>query len=148
MNYNIATISNYKLEIGDVPELNYFIQTTELPNINLQEVPTPYSNNAVYVPGDTIDWDPLNITFLVDEDYTNFKFLHNWIQETKRNRLGAVLRDLTLLIMNNNKNVTTRVAFRYAFPTMLGNVSFDSSENDTIPVICSAIFRYQYYEFV
>jgi hypothetical protein len=147
LNYNIATISNYKLEIAMAPELNYFIQSTELPNITLPEVYTPYKDNNAYMPGDTIDYDPLNVNFIVDEDYKNFIYIQDWIRSCRTSR-ELPFKDITLHILNNNKLKNKKVVFYSAFPTMLGNITFDSSENDTIPILCSTIFRYQYYEFV
>lgn len=148
MNYNLATTSNYKLEIAGVPEINYFIQTAELPSITLPEVPVPYEDTMIYVPGDTLEFEPLQLAFLIDEDYANYIYIHQWIKRCRGSKDTEVFKDLTLHLLNNNKIVNKKIVFYYAFPTTLSSISYDSTQSDTISLVCPVVFRYQEYEFI
>ena len=147
INSNPAYSTNFRLEIQNAPEVNYFIQSTELPSLNLPAVPVPYQDNTVYMPGDTLEFSPLVVQFIVDEDYDNYIYLYKWMLATRRGSKDLHFKDLTLHLLSNNKTQNINVCFVNSIPTDLSALSYDNSTTDVPPVLCTVSFRYHYFEF-
>ena len=71
INRNPALGVNFLLEIPQAKELNYFIQTVDVPGLTMAGVDTPFKNVQASVPSNRIDFDQLNLTFIVDEGVEN-----------------------------------------------------------------------------
>lgn len=145
-NYNPAYNTNYRLEFVDSPHLNFFIQNVSLPGVDAIGVETPYRGSQTFFQADRLDFDPLNVTFLIDENFENYLFLFNWMKRTvEQERPPNFMRDATLHIFTGNKTANLIVNYYGMFPQTLGSVDFDSSTTDTSPIMCTTTLRYQYY---
>lgn len=156
-NYNQALSTSFKLEIPGASSFNYFVQITSLPSLNAAGVETPYKNHQGVVPSNRIDYDPLNVNLLVDEDYENWDYLRLWMHKaagyayntsTREPPISEEMKDIDLHILNSNKQSIKIVRFFGAFPVMLGELSLETSVTDPQPIISSVVFRYQYYDFL
>lgn len=153
INRNSALGTSFKLEIPGFEEVNYFIQTTELPGMTMSGVDTPYQKFATNVPSNRIEFDPLNFTMIVDEDYRNYESIYQWMVDILRTEpvAGAesgMMKDVTLHILNSNKRGIAAIRFHRAYPTMLSAIPLESSTTDAVPPVCSVMFRYQFFEIV
>ena len=74
-----ASPIQFRFKIAKLPQVEFFIQTVNLPGISIgtSTVPTPLYDFPV--PGDEISFQDLSISFLVDENLNNYKELHDWI---------------------------------------------------------------------
>ena len=74
-----ASPVQFRFKIAKLPQVEFFIQTVNLPGISIGEstVPTPLYNYPV--PGYEISYQSLDLSFLVDENLNNYKELHDWI---------------------------------------------------------------------
>ena len=74
-----ASPIQFRFKIAKLPEVEFFVQTVNLPGISLGSatVPTPLYDYPV--PGDKITYQSLDISFLVDENLNNYKELHDWL---------------------------------------------------------------------
>ena len=74
-----ASPTQFKFIINQLPKVEFFTVASNVPSIALGEsvFPTPY--RQVPVQGDTITFDQLNISFIVDEYLENYLSLHDWI---------------------------------------------------------------------
>ena len=74
-----ASPVQFRFKIAKLPQVEFFIQTVNLPGISMGTgtVPTPLYDYPV--PGDEISFRSLDISFLVDENLNNYKELHDWI---------------------------------------------------------------------
>ena len=74
-----ASPVQFRFKIAKLPEVEFFVQTVNLPGISLcsATVPTPLYDYPV--PGDKITYQSLDISFLVDENLNNYKELHDWL---------------------------------------------------------------------
>ena len=147
LNYNVAQSTNFKAEIAGAAEFNFFIQQVSLPSVSIPEVPTPYSNNFAYMPGETVEYDPITFVFIIGEDYANYSYILNWIRDQHaREAPKDRFKDITIHVLNNNKLKNLRFVFYNAFPTMLGDVALESAVVDPATPVCQATFRYQYFD--
>src|SRR5574343_31125 len=148
INYNLALKSNYRLELSNNKELVYFIQNTNIPSIDCAKVYSPHLNHAVYTQGETVEYEDLVIDFLINEDFVNYIFLHNWIITYRDNQPITEpdkMIDATLYIINNNKLSNIKFIFYGIFPTNLGSIDLNQANSDTENILCNATFAYQYF---
>ncbi len=146
MNYNLATNTNFKVEISNAPEFNYFVQSVSLPGIEMSGVETPYKGNQAFMPSDRIDYNPLTFTYILAEDFENYLFLYKWMRDIQSTDYpNKHFRDITLHILNNNKLANLKVIFYNCFPTSLSEIDLESAVTDTNPLTTTAMFRYQYF---
>lgn len=140
--------TNYKLEIPGMESVNYFITNTALPSLTMNGVETAFQNNQIQLPSDRVDYDPLNVTFLVDEDLANYISLNRWMYNFKTTeRPIDHMKDIKLHLLTNNLNPLLTVTYYGAFPVMLGEIPLETGVADATPIILSATFKYQYFEF-
>ena len=66
-----ASPTQFRLVISQLPKVEYFVSACNLPGINLGEAIFPTPLKAIPVMGDTLTFENLNITFMVDEFLEN-----------------------------------------------------------------------------
>ena len=75
-----ASPVQFRFKIAKLPQVEFFIQTVNLPGITLGEISdVPTSLYDYPMPGDEISYQSLDISFLVDENLNNYKELHDWL---------------------------------------------------------------------
>jgi hypothetical protein len=75
-----ASPTQFKFSIIKLPKVEYFCTAANIPGISLggalSQV-TPLKD--VPLPGDKLTYEPLQMTFLVDENLENFQEIHGWL---------------------------------------------------------------------
>ena len=161
----------FRFEILYLPLVEYFVQSANVPGIQLgtATVPSPFYDYPV--PGDTLSFDPLNISFLVDENLNNFNELHKWISRLgfgdSHEEFADLLRegtpsqrtssskgiqrplpeigtysDATLTILSSKNMPKTEIRFKNIFPTSISGLDYNIGGTDVDYVTCSASFSY------
>lgn len=148
INYNPALQTSYKLEIPGLESFNYFSTAVDIPGLNSGGISQPYRDRPVQLPSDRIDYDPLNVDFIIAEDFSNHAQIRKWMWEFHRGTdpMWTTTKNLQLFIMNSNMVPSLRVEFQNAFPTALGGLHFDTSVADNDTLHCTATFAYQSYD--
>ena len=170
INKSILNKNNFKLIIQKTPTVEYYVQTVNIPGLSFNEVVQPVGAGVdAYFPGDKVEFETLNVTFLVDEDLENYQEMYNWMTQivpiadssdyqrltgSTMNTLGVSSSDQKgenlvsqiTLVTNTNKNIPNRF-FRFydAFPISLGSLEMQSG-SETAPVTCDIQFRFNFYE--
>ena len=152
--------------IQRLPKVSFFAQEVNLPTLTLGNFPqsTPFSQ--AIIAGDTLDYGPLTIQFLVDDGMENYKSIHNWLVglgfPENHNQYQNILdsatlsgsnvkksySDATLMILGNTNTAIQTVQFVDVFPESLDSITFVSNSQDVQYLVGSATFRYSYYKFV
>lgn len=164
-NINPLKSNGFLLTINKLPLVSFFSQGVDLPGINLPAAmqATPLAN--AFFAGDKIQYDSLNINFLVDENMNNFYEIYNWInglgfpedhlQYTNFQAMDTFntseaaknASDGNLAILNNS-NVTVRnIKFMDLIPTKLDSLMLASTSNDTVYLQGRVTFSFTAYEF-
>jgi len=75
-----ASPTQFKFQIQKLPKVEYFCTSVNLPAVSISEVkqPTPFVD--VPLPGTTLSYETLNMSFLVDENLENLQEIHGWIR--------------------------------------------------------------------
>ncbi len=150
LNYNHAISTSFRLVIPDMEEVNYFVQNTEVPGMNFMGIRSDYQNNFGSIPNNKIEYDMLNATFLVDEDYTNHSAIHLWMHRLRSSDKPLLheMKDITLHVRKTTKAKSRAFKFFGAHPVMLTPIPLESAVTDATPAVCTVSFMYQYYDMV
>ena len=152
---NYSTPRNFRLSIeGDsFSSVEYTIKSVSIPTLTAEAVnpATPFAESPE--PGSFLDYGPLELSFLIDEQFTNYHNLHDWIVLNTKVQSGSdvqfdvkLKRDISLLIMSSHFNVIKEIKFIDAFPVSLGTVAFDTSETGIEYLVAQSTFRYSYFK--
>lgn len=149
MNRNQALSTSFRLEIPGYDEFNYFVQSAELPTISMMGVDTPYQQYGLSAPSNRIEYEVMNVNFLVDEDYRNYDQIRIWMHKIRETEpVLTQIKDCTLHVLNSNKGGVVGVKFIGCYPTMLSAIPFETGVVDPTPIVCSLTMRYQFFDFV
>lgn len=155
MNENVLASDNHQLVFDSFPEVTYFCQNVTIPGVSMtpQEVPTPFASHSVG--GDKLQFDQMDVTFLVDEDLKTWLTIYDWLVSATGalDRSGykalhsanSIYSDLTLLLLTNNKNPNLRVKVKNCFPVSLSSLSMSSNVSSHEILTASVSLKYTYF---
>ena len=169
--FDYATGTQWRLAFNRIPKTTWFCTAANLPGISLGEATFPTPIHDIYLTGDKLTFENLNITFIVDEELQNYRELWDWLvgmgtpksqsqwlPELKKGdssvkRKGRSYEesnfysDATLIIYNSKNIPKVEVKFKDMFPTSLSALDYSQELSDIEYFKASATFRYMYYEF-
>lgn len=148
-NKNFLSPIGFNLNISreKLGSVEYFCVSANLPDVSVPEIATPFRMDYGYAPGEKLEYAPLTVSFLVDEDMVNYKELYNWMKENAR-EIGESTVDATLSILTSHGNVGQQIRFVECFPTSLSSLDFNSQNSDVEYFTAQTTLRYNYYEFL
>lgn len=157
-NTSFLQLNKFTFLIPDKPYLKYFCQTVSIPSVATTEItiPTPFSNT--YRHGEKLNYEPLTITALLDEDLRVWQETYDWLKsltrpssfdEYPRKSKGdrTPLYSDGILTINTNANIpNVRIKFLDCHPIAISMITFDTKLNaETIPTF-DITFRYDNFE--
>ena len=74
-----AEPTKFRFGVIKLPKVEYFCTAANIPGISLGQANQPTPLKDIPIPGDKLDYDNLNITFLVDENLENYREIHGWL---------------------------------------------------------------------
>ena len=77
--FDYASPTQFKFQIQKLPKVEYFTTACNIPGISLNATVQPTPLADIPLPGDTISFGDLEITFLVDENLENYREIHGWM---------------------------------------------------------------------
>lgn len=166
-NTNFLSPSGFILTLPGFDEIAFQCTTVNLPGISMNGPmqATPY--NDFQLTGDTLNYEDLELSFLVDEDCVNYSLIHNWMVgitypqksdqwrnfvEKMKNKDFVVEDesieqiDLFLTVLNSNYNETFKMHFVDAFPISLTPLQFSTEETDIQYLKATVRFKYLYFK--
>lgn len=164
-NPNFLHPNKFQLNFSRMPNTTFFCQAVNLPGVSMGEIlqPTPFVD--LYRPGEKILYDTLNITFIVDEDLTSWREIHDWIRGltfpkdfSEYRRLPQLSKfasdttpqyaDATLTLLTSSNNVNYRIVLHECFPTSLSSLMFSAADSPDSVLTSDATFRFSYFDIV
>ena len=158
-NLNQFNVVNFEVKFNRLPNVEYFCQRVAIPAVVLGDtfMPTPFINAPVE--GDTLTFEALNISFILDEDMQNYIEIYDWLtalgfpkeyaQYQVLEDAAAVsdsasrFSDMNIILHTNKANPNYQITFTDVFPTSLSSVQFDTSVSALEPIIVDATFNFK-----
>jgi len=146
-NQNLLSQVSFKLVINshEFANIEYFAVGANLPGISISEAAANFRNQAGFVPGEHMVFEPLNIRLAIDEDFVGYTELFRWLK-SHTNETDLKVADISLLVMSSHNNVTRTFTFVNAFPTALGQIDFNVQATDVEYAYTDVTFRYDYFK--
>ena len=74
-----ASPVQFRFKCTKLPLVEFFVQSVNLPGINLGSAQQTNPLYDIPLPGDKINYASLDLSFVVDENLNNYKEIHDWI---------------------------------------------------------------------
>jgi hypothetical protein len=164
-----ASPTQFKFNILKLPTVEYFCTAINIPGVSLSVLQQTTPLKDIPVPGEKLTYADLTMSFLVDENLSNYQEIHGWltglgfprdnIQFTNlvnagsdrfpvgATNTGSTLSDATLLILTNKNNPITEVRFSDLFPVALSGLQYNQQLTDINYLTAEVTFKYKIYEF-
>ena len=158
-NLNQLNVVSFDVSFSRLPSVQYFCQRISLPTIVLGETnePSPFLN--LPLEGDTLTFEALSLSFIVDEDLQNYISVYNWLtalgfprdykqfaileEPAAASKTLSKYSDLTIVLHTNKSNPNYRVKFTDCFPTSLSSIQFDATPTGMDPIVVDATFNFR-----
>jgi hypothetical protein len=164
-NISVLNPNGFLFSIQKFPELTYFVQEASLPSINIPSVTFANSVHDLAMPGETMTFDEINVSFLVDDKMANYQAIQEWIfglgfpagHKYYTNMLNSArnansfsenskaVSDSYLTVLDANNMPLKRFEFVDSFPTSLSALTFQSTNSDVQYLVATVTLAYSYY---
>ena len=163
VNKNFLSPLNFQFQLKRVPYLNFFIQSITLPAISITATEIPSPTLAIPYSLGHLNYDHLEISFKIDEDFQNYMEIHDWLrslgqldtpigyktlQDNSKTTGDTLKSDITLIINDALKNPNYEITFVDCFPLALGQANFQTTDDSVNYVTASAVFKYTYFNII
>ena len=159
---NFLSPLGFKFVLSRTPNTNYFIQSIAIPTLSLGQFDIEDPFVKLPTPGIKLNFDPLVLTFMVDENMDNYTEIFNWLnglgfpesfdQYTNLIRSNQGLTpstdtfsDGSLVILSSKHNPNVKITFQDMFPISLSELAFDATMTDVEYLKATVTFRYRLY---
>lgn len=173
-NRNFLSPIGFKFSIGKMRGVDFFCQAASVPAMRTQQVDQGTRFNRIPQPGDELDYDPLTIRFLIDENMKNYYQVHDWMRGIatpvsnsemtydrggiealykRRGQLDAETgsanqwkSDASLVILSSNYRPVSEFVFKDCFPTSLSTLNFDAAVQDIQYFTAEVTLAYSHFD--
>ena len=74
-----ASPVQFRFKMTKIPKVEFFVQTANIPGISLGSTSFETPLKDIAGAGDKVNYQTLDVSFIVDENLNNYKELHDWI---------------------------------------------------------------------
>lgn len=154
---NVKSEHNRRLQGAGITKdsIRFSLIDAEIPQIVVKAESEKYGGGGAYVSTHTIDpYDPLKISFKIDDKYTNYFVIYEWLNFIRNENLGyfdphklaqsanlkAYATNMSVVTLDPYNHSVSQHIFHYAFPTSLSSIKLNYQ--NTGEIICNASFVY------
>ena len=158
-NINQLNIISFEIAFSRLPTIEYFCQRVNIPAVILGDTfqPMPFMN--LPVEGDTLSFESMNLSFILDEDMQNYMEIYSWLTAlgfprdyeqfktlkpaSEASEYASMFSDMDIMLQTNKSNPNYKITFNDVFPTSLSSVQFDTSVSALEPIVVDATFNFK-----
>jgi len=158
-NLNQLNVVSFDVSFSRMTAVQYFCQRVSLPTVVLGETnePSPFMN--LPLEGDTLTFEALSLSFIVDEDLQNYIEIYNWLtalgfprdysqfailqEPSAASKTLSKYSDLSLVVHTNKSNPNYKIKFTDVFPTSISSIQFDATPTGMDPIVVDATFNFR-----
>lgn len=160
-NINTLSGSHFTFKLNNFPDLNFTIQTINLPGITGSPVKVSTPVGYTWQSQDTISYEFLSMSFIVDESLQNWISVYNWMRSlapthlnnaelVNQYKLWAKEKDLygdgVLYILTNSLHWNVKISLKNIFPISLSGCNFSTQDSEDRKLFSKVSFAYDYYD--
>jgi hypothetical protein len=143
-NINYIDPTSFKLVVDRLPNVEFFCKGVNIPAMTAGESTANYRQTNIPIFGDKLVYDSLTATIMVDEDMKSYLEVFNWLRESTLDTTNITdfLSDISVVITTSHNNKSKTFNFYNAFPTMIGDLAFDSGATSTEYLTVDIVFKF------
>jgi hypothetical protein len=146
-NLNFLTSAKFKAILTfDTKNIEFALQTINIPSISANNPKQNFRNKPFYFPGDTIEYNPLSLNFIITENMENYSEIYNWTQSVFSGELEN--SDITILILDSHFKVIGKFVFNNVIPSGTPSLELTNASNSHDYLTGSFEILYDRYEFI
>jgi len=125
VNLNQLNIVSFEVNFARLPNVQYFCQRVNIPAVILGDAfqPMPFMN--LPVEGDTLSFEAMNISFILDEDMQNYTEIYSWLTalgfprdyeqfktlkpESEASQYFSMFSDVNIILNTNKSNPNYKI---------------------------------------
>lgn len=154
---NFFTPLEFLVTINRLPNVEFYTQRAVIPGISANPVQHPTMFNKIYETPDELTYNNFELSFIIDENMNNYLEVFNWMtsitapknfdqfRQLMESKEGVV-SDISIIVLNSNKNSSIRVNFKNCFPISLSDIDLDTTQTSLEYSKATVTFQYDYYE--
>ena len=145
----------FRFDLNRTPNLQFFVTATNLPGLSGSTAVQPTPFTKVHRAYDKLQFNPLTVTFKVDEELRNYEEIMSWMigigfpknfaQRASLQDAAGIYSDGTLTVLNSNHNPIFQLEFSGLIPVSLSDLRFNTSDADVQYIEADVTFEYTYY---
>ncbi|ADG60056.1 gp3 tail completion and sheath stabilizer protein [Acinetobacter phage Acj9] len=158
--YNQTNKTNFAVDIPDAGITKAFVLNVSsalIPGISIPVTNMPTGQGGLgraNIPGSTFEFEPLVVRVLMDEDLQAWEDIYTWMLSINNYRTlynegwepGVLPEFITLHIWNNSKTkILLSLHYYGAWPSTMGDLEFDFTDEGDPPVYANVTFQYKYF---
>lgn len=165
-NTDLLQSAKFILSFPRISATQFFCQAINVPGISSQSTIQATTFSDLHIPGDKIQYDTLNIEFLLDEELQSWTSVHDWIRALtfpedfkeysnldKLSKYSQQVKfpqyaEAELLILAANGTPKVKLHFIEAFPISLSGFQMDVRQGSDATLTANATFRYKRYNLI
>ena len=167
-NKNFLSPTGFKFVLNRAPKVVFFSNQANIPGLNLGVTEQTSYLTDIPVPGDKLQFQDLNLRFLVDEDLENYLEIQHWLRglgfpdslkeiydwqnngpvntrQSPNSQNINLYSDGTLTVLNGINRPVFQINFKDMFPYSLSDINFDSTLSDVEYLTAEVGFKYSIY---
>lgn len=161
-NINSLSSSHFVFKLDNFPDLNFTVQSCNLPGISGNPVMVPTSVGNTWQAQDKLQYEILTMSFIVDESLQNWLSVYHWLRALAPTHLiGAeslnqyklwydsnkpLYGNGVLFILTNSLHWNIKISLRNIFPISLSGLSFSTTDTSDRKLYSTINFAYDYYD--
>lgn len=156
-NKNLLSPNKFIFSISKSPYLVYYVQSVRLPGVSSSPATMETPHSLLHFTNDKLQFETLNITFLVDEDMKVWEETFNWMKgisfpnEHKQYRdqkaKEHLYSDAILELNTNNNTPNFKIKYKNCFPISLGAIDLSFKDNPENSITSDVTFSIDTFEF-
>lgn len=141
-----ARATNFRPFIAEFPNVAFHMTDAMIPAVNVPEMSVPYSSGPSYLSDNKVDFELLTLGFTVDEHFNSYIEIFQWFMDMaspvggREENVEPV--EITIVALDNNKNPTVHFKFSECRPTALGQITYDTQDEQNNQLVSDITFRY------
>lgn len=143
--------THFKLTFTRLPNMTFWCTSTNIPSVTIGEVPVGNKFVSLHVPGSSIQFDQLKVSFLVDEEFSNWNEIYKWMRQIVPfedfteilNSDQKYYSDATIHCLNSAKRPNVNFVFKKLFPISIDGFDLNTMLTDSSPISINATFVFE-----
>jgi hypothetical protein len=146
MSENFSYENRFQVLFGheDFTTLNRKVIDVTLPSLNIGTSIQPTPIKDIFIPGTSLEIGEVNMTFLLDDDYANYKIVLDWIntlRNFKETDLERLVIDIAIVLLNAKYKEVFTITCEDCFPYSISDIFLNQQIEETEPLKFLTTFK-------